>query len=175
MSGHSIAGLTKSVVISPCGLPVVPDRSLSHHWPCFEHFIKSAPMVLELGRELNIFPTAVSQTNTFQLAYDSDALMHGDGEFHHRRFLDSSAVTPLPFALFHYNDKYLTFLYVVHFCRILVNFNELQVQDLLDNHCGAAVAGWARRWNHWRGQSALYSRVCKETYSLFVGCHENVD
>lgn len=53
---------------------------------------------------------------------------------------------------------------------------KFQVWERLGEHCGMAVAAWAKRWNHWGGLGALECRcVGKGTYQQFMRYHEEMD
>lgn len=98
---------------------------------------------------LKIFPTPLTWTKYFCIAYNSDGLTHPSGEFRHHRFWDGQSVSPPQYSMFGHIRRYPTFFQVVRFCRMQADGPKLEEQDGLGKRHDLTVAGWVSHWNHW--------------------------
>lgn len=65
------------------------------------------------------------KTNALRPSYDRDVPTYLNEEFDHRRLFDSPVVTPPPFSVFEYVERYSAYLYVGRFRRLQTYGNEL--------------------------------------------------
>lgn len=116
------------------------------------------------------------RNNPLCLSYDRDVPTHPNEEFDRRRFHDEHVVTPLPFSMFEFLERYPTSYDAGRLRRLWTDGAEFQVPDHLGKRQDAAIAGWAKRWTNYGGRSAL-SWHCrgKDTESPFVCCREELD
>lgn len=120
----------------------------SHRISVVEFIPTRAPAMSESIRTLHISPYPVAWTNPLGLARHKGAPMPPNEDFYHRRHCDAPVVTPLPYSVFEYLERYPACFDAGRFRWMWNDGNEMQGRNRLGKVRDTAVSGWPKRWNH---------------------------
>lgn len=124
MAGHSNPGSTDAVIIRTGSSPVVADTSLSQPDSTYDVVSTCVAVMSASSKRPNIFPILVMGTNLLCLLHDLDETMHPSKKFDHCRLRNAPVLTPQPFAVFEYFERYQTCFKVGPFRQLWTDRNE---------------------------------------------------
>lgn len=139
MTLHSIDP-NESVVTSASACPVVMDTSSSHHVSCFEPVPPCVSVLPDLSSVSNTFSTPVTLVNPLRPSNAGSEQKHPNKGLDHNLLHYAPVVTPSPFSMLNYIDRYPDFLDNINLRCMSTNCNKLQVVDRVCERVNTPVA-----------------------------------